>query len=232
MQGITVLFSSGDNGVAGSSNVCLNENGTLSDSGKRFNPGFPPSCQYVTAIGATQILADATINDPETACEKVIYSGGGFSNYFEMPDYQTKVVKKYLADSAPALGYNSTQFNNSGNSRGFPDISSNGAKYVIFVEGVSTITYGTSASAPVIGAIFTLINGERMDAGKGPIGFVNPTLYSHPEMFNDITVGGNQGCGTKGFESVPGWDPVTGMGTPIYPKMRDVFMNLPSGYGY
>ena len=30
--------------------------------------------------------------------------------------------------------------------------------------------------------------------------------------FNDITSGGNQGCGTPGFAAVPGWDPVTGLG--------------------
>ncbi|KDQ18021.1 hypothetical protein BOTBODRAFT_104857, partial [Botryobasidium botryosum FD-172 SS1] len=36
---------------------------------------------------------------------------------------------------------------------------------------------------------------------------------------NDITMGGNQGCGTPGFTAVPGWDPVTGLGlslTPIF----------------
>lgn len=66
-----------------------------------------------------------------------------------------------------------------------------------------------------------------MNAGKGPIGFVNPTLYANPDMFNDITSGGNQGCGTSGFEAVVGWDPVTGLGTPKYERMRDVFMSLP-----
>ena len=29
---------------------------------------------------------------PEQACKKVIYSGGGFSNYFGMPDYQRDAV--------------------------------------------------------------------------------------------------------------------------------------------
>jgi hypothetical protein len=35
-------------------------------------------------------------------------------------------------------------------------------------------------------------------------------LYAHPEILNDITAGGNQGCGTPGFTAVEGWDPVTG----------------------
>ena len=33
---------------------------------------------------------------PEQACEKVIYSGGGFSNYFGMPDYQKNSVEGWL----------------------------------------------------------------------------------------------------------------------------------------
>lgn len=224
MQGVTMLFSSGDNGVAGNANACLGANGT------GFNPDFPSTCPYVTAVGATQIVANASVTQPEKACETVIFSGGGFSNFFTMPDYQSKNVKQYLAESVSALSYNSTQYNNSGNARGFPDISANGANYIIILDGTPQKIYGTSASAPVIGAIFSLINGERMDAGKAPIGFVNPTLYAHPDAFNDIVSGGNKGCGTVGFKAVKGWDPVTGMGTPIYSRLRDVFMNLPSGY--
>ena len=33
---------------------------------------------------------------PEQACEEVIYSGGGFSNYFGMPDYQKDAVGGWL----------------------------------------------------------------------------------------------------------------------------------------
>lgn len=33
--------------------------------------------------------------------------------------------------------------------------------------------------------------------------------------------------GTLGFEAVKGWDPVTGLGTPNYPKMLELFMGLP-----
>ena len=69
---------------------------------------------------------------------------------------------------------------------------------------------GTSASAPLFAGIVTLLNEERLSAGKKTIGFLNPTIYKHPEMFNDITVGANPGCGTKGFPASKGWDPVTG----------------------
>ncbi|KAG9913636.1 hypothetical protein KCV05_g13636, partial [Aureobasidium melanogenum] len=62
---------------------------------------------------------------------------------------------------------------------------------------------------------------------KSSIGFINPTLYAHPEVLNDITQGGNQGCGTPGFSASKGWDPVTGLGTPNSQKMLALFMSLP-----
>jgi tripeptidyl-peptidase-1 len=86
---------------------------------------------------------------------------------------------------------------------------------------------GTSASAPIVSAIFNRINEERLNAGKSPIGFLNPSLYANPGMLNDITNGTNPGCNTVGFSAVKGWDPVTGLGTPNYPKMLEYYMKLP-----
>ena len=63
---------------------------------------------------------------------------------------------------------------------------------------------GTSASAPVFASILTRINEERLAANKPPVGFVNPVLYDHPEVFQDITVGNNSGCGTPGFYAAEG----------------------------
>lgn len=86
---------------------------------------------------------------------------------------------------------------------------------------------GTSASAPIFASIISLINEERLRCNKTTVGFLNPTIYKYPEMFNDVTVGSNPGCGTKGFPASKGWDPVTGMGTPNYEKMKKVFLALP-----
>jgi tripeptidyl-peptidase-1 len=52
-------------------------------------------------------------------------------------------------------------------------------------------------------------------------------LYSHPEVFDDITEGVNPGCGTDGFPAVEGWDPITGLGTPKFAKLRDLLLSLP-----
>lgn len=103
---------------------------------------------------------------------------------------------------------------------------------------------GTSASTPIFSAIINRLNEERLAVGKGPIGFLNPSLYANPGMLNDITngkctletlrklkclcnLGSNPGCNTIGFSAVPGWDPASGLGTPNYPKMLDYYLSLP-----
>lgn len=161
-----------------------------------------------TGVDVTAALASGT--QPESACETVIFSGGGFSNVFDIPDYQKDAVATYLADFPPPYG--ADQFNNSGVSRAFPDVSANGANYVIAIDGEFALVYGTSASSPVFGSIITLINEQLAAAGKAPVGFINPVLYANPGVMNDITNGTNPGCGTDGFDATPGWDPVTGLG--------------------
>jgi tripeptidyl-peptidase I len=99
-------------GVAGNGDTCLNSDGTYNDGfDGLFNPSFPGGCPYVTSVGATQvptgtnIVKDlATGVQPEVACETVIYSGGGFSNVFEIPAYQYGAVSHYLKTYPPPYG--------------------------------------------------------------------------------------------------------------------------------
>ncbi|KAJ7698737.1 peptidase S8/S53 domain-containing protein [Mycena rosella] len=226
LMGVTVLYSSGDNGVAGNSGVCLNPDGTQTTAGKIFNPSFPSTCPFVTAVGATQVNPGASVTDPESACAQVIFSGGGFSNQFAMPDYQKGVVTSYLTTNPPP--YASTIYNATNASRAFPDISANGANYVVAVDGEFGLVFGTSASTPVVGAMLTMVNDARLALGKSPIGFINPTIYSPAfrGAFNDITTGTNPGCGTVGFAAATGFDPVTGLGTPKFPKLVELWSQL------
>ena len=156
------------------------------------------------------VKPNATVFEPEMACMEKIYSGGGFSNYFAMPEYQKDAVDYYLTNYPPS--YPSTIWNSTGTvgvpsclasyankvfqSRAFPDISANGANYVIAVckqarscgilfslfvaqaNGEFILAWGTSCSTPVAGAIFTMINDARLALGKSPIGFINPTVSS------------------------------------------------------
>ncbi|TFK53218.1 subtilisin-like protein [Heliocybe sulcata] len=227
LMGTTVLYSSGDNGVAGNSGLCLNSDGSQSADAVGFNPSFPGTCPYITSVGATQVVSGHSVYQPESACMDVIQSGGGFSNYFAMPSYQKSAVEHYLSKYPPK--YSSAQYNTTGTSRAFPDLSANGAYYVVAVAGEFSLVFGTSASSPVVGTILTSINDARLAIGKGPIGFINPTIYSSAftSAFNDITNGTNPGCGTVGFDAEPGWDPVTGLGTPNFAKLLARWLLMP-----
>lgn len=126
---------------------------------------------------------------------------------------------------APKYGRN--VYNTTGKARGYPDVAAIGSNVATVWDATTYGVGGTSASAPIFAAIVTLLNEERINIGKGPIGFLNPTMYKHPEAFNDITIGNNPGCGTGGFNATPGWDPVTGLGTPNYEKLLSIFLRLP-----
>jgi tripeptidyl-peptidase I len=87
-----------------------------------------------------------------------------------------------------------------------------------------------------------LMNDARLKAGKSPLGFLNPLLYQmakeRPQAFNDVTVGTNKDGDLQsanspfpafcpyGFEARPGYDPVTGLGTPNFEEMLDYVMSL------
>jgi len=233
LLGVTILYSSGDSGVAGNEDLCLNEDGSQTTNGTRFDPTFPGVCPYVTSVGSTEIAPGNTVYDPEIApaaktSSSIFYSGGGFSNVFQVPDYQKDAVATYLKNFKTD-NFTSAAYNSSGTSRGLPDIAVNGAAFVVAAEGEFLLEWGTSASSPTLGAILAMINDARLAAGKSTIGFINPTLYSAPfqAALNDITVGGNPGCGTEGFSTAVGWDPVTGLGTPNFEKLKDLWLALP-----
>ena len=162
----------------------------------------------MTSVGATQ-LTSATA---ETAAS---FSSGGFSNYFGIPSYQASAVSSFLTTLGST---NSGKFNASG--RGFPDVAAIGVDLEIIVGGQLGGVDGTSCSSPVFSSIVSLINDALIAEGKSPLGFLNPFLYANPSAFNDITSGDNPGCNTNGFKAAKGWDPVTGLGTPNFAKLK------------
>ncbi|KAI0915328.1 hypothetical protein AcW1_003883 [Taiwanofungus camphoratus] len=125
LMGTTIFYSSGDYGVAGNDNYCLEPNGTQAQGAPIFNPTFPSSCPYITSVGATQVNPGASVYQPESACEQVIYSSGGWSNVFAMPSYQKAAVETYLTDYPPQ--YPPDIWNSTGRSRAFPDLAANGS---------------------------------------------------------------------------------------------------------
>ena len=46
----------------------------------------------------------------------------------------------------------------------------------IGIDGEFELVFGTSCSSPVVGSMITLINDARLEIGKGPVGFLNPSV--------------------------------------------------------
>jgi len=240
LRGVTLTVASGDSGANGRTDENCSEN--------HFNPDFPSCSPFVTSVGATE-LRDVTylfVGAPEGCrleerfCVARGYeenavsngfsgfaSGGGFSNVAATPAFQTSFVQQYFktseGQSAPK-GY----FNSSG--RGYPDIAAVGETMIMIVDdGQSQAVGGTSASSPIVAGVFTLLNDYVLSKSGKPLGPMNQLLYQmavkQPTAFTDITSGNNacteQGCShnCKGFTAAVGWDPVTGLGSPVYSEM-------------
>lgn len=70
--------------------------------------------------------------------------------------------------------------------------------------------------------MISLLNDVELQRGRPSLGPLNTWLYQTASQgLTDITDGENQGClGQSGFSCAPGWDPVTGLGSPLYSKLK------------
>jgi subtilase family serine protease len=194
-QHVTVIASSGDTGA-------------LSDQGPPRQVNMPASDPLVLAVGGTILdavspggtyLGEMAWNDGTFA------SGGGYSSLFPRPAYQDGLAR---ADAT----------------RGVPDVAANAdpadAMAIEYGDGELRSATGTSSSAPLWAGVIALADQQ---AGQH-LGFVNPALYAiaqgpaYHRAFHDVTTGDNSvlwptGVFT-GYTAGPGWDPVTGWGSP------------------
>lgn len=207
-KGVSLLFSSGDNGV-GNNDACISNNGT---NARTFLPSFPASCPYVTTVGGTYKT------EPEVAAlDGAFTSGGGFSDYFARPAYQEAAVAGYLSANQNFPKY-AGLFNLSG--RAYPDIAAQSVAFATVWNGSVTAVDGTSAASPAAAAVLALVNDALITAGKPVLGFLNIWLYKGgSEAFTDVTSGTAAGCEVEGFPAGKNWDAVTGFGTPNFPKI-------------
>ena len=128
VRGVTIMVASGDDGANFFFEPC-----------QGYNPSFPATSPYVTAVGATQGPGGSLSLDNDIACQSNlggdITSGGGFSKIFSRPSWQTSAVESYFAAAAtanvsPESGYNE-------NGRGYPDVSMNGINFYVSLAVVS-----------------------------------------------------------------------------------------------
>lgn len=232
LEGISYLFSSGDDG-----------DDTI-DFGHP-ETDYPASDPGVTAVGgtSTEIGANGSIVG-ETGWQTTKYAlsggawtvatdflyggGGGYSNNIAEPDYQ-----KAAGIASPNGG------------RALPDVALNGDPTTGFLTGQTQKfkdgTYydvyrigGTSLASPLFAGITAL----KVQA-HGEYGYLNPYIYTHGSLFTDVTgsgtdkgnirvdyVNGVDASGgyvytVRSFDTTnttltigPGWDDQTGFGSP------------------
>jgi tripeptidyl-peptidase-1 len=218
LLGTTVFASSGDDGALGDDSDCHDNHYTAS---------FPASATYVTAVGGTLGGSWESLQENGTTDEIAwADSGGAFSQYFEISDYQKNAVFNYFHQG---VTYPDSDHYELG-MRGVPDISAQAVEYIIAYEGAFYTVSGTSCSSPTVAGMFASINMKRESEEKAKLGFLNPVLYQmyddqaddYNTYFNDVTAGYNEGCSDDdsiAFYAASGWDPITGCGTPKFDKI-------------
>jgi hypothetical protein len=196
-NGVTFIAAAGDSGAYGF-------NGTTR------TVGYPAASPNVLAVGGTALNTDAAGNYLSesawgygTNSGSYGGSGGGISRYQAQPAYQRGVVTQ-----------TSTY-------RAVPDVSfladpNTGVAVIDSWDFGNTTPHcigGTSLAAPMWAGLIAVANQGRAASGLGTLDGVSqtlPRLYALPASdFHDITTGNN------GYAAGPGYDLVTGRGSPI-----------------
>ena len=223
-QHVTVVAATGDSGAAGEPCALIDAlSGGMSSS---FTPRkeviLVASDPLVLSAGGTTLDASHTTGawirettwglpdgTPGTGFQA---SGGGFSHLFHRPSYQNGVHGIGSMRGLPDVAADA----NPNPDSGLPVVTGTaGGGYTISEHG------GTSASAPIWAGIIALAD---QFAGRH-LGFVNPAIYRiahsprYPQAFHDITTGNANTAKfphrtIAGYRAAPGWDPVTGLGSP------------------
>jgi len=213
---VTVIASSGDTGPVGV--PCQGQFVTPGAVPPRV-PSLPASDPLVLAVGGTSLTAShqngGYIGESAWSLPLVnrgvstLASGGGFSHVFPRPAYQNGV---------PGIG----------GTRGVPDVAADASGHTGMALVISNgrgryeigAAGGTSAAAPFWAGLIAVADQY---AGHD-LGFVNSALYcigrstGYHLAFHDVTIGNSTVMvapnAVSGYQAGPGWDPVTGLGTP------------------
>jgi kumamolisin len=206
--GVTVCVAAGDDG---SSNAVPDGHAHVD---------FPASSPYVLAVGGTTIPTKAR-RRPDIAwkegdglrADNGGSTGGGVSAVFPVPSWQAPFAVAPINPGAIA-------------GRCIPDIAANAdwnaSPYLLVVDGRAQPNGGTSAASPLVAGLITLINAQR---GPGKrVGYVTPVLYQTlpgdgtttvgAAGCTDVTSGENVTSQVGGYAAGPGYDAVSGWGTP------------------
>jgi kumamolisin len=193
---MTILAAAGDN--------------DSSDGGSSpANVDMPGSAPHVVCCGGTFLPP----GDPPGAPSETVWNddpdmtdgegtGGGFSTLFPAQPWQVGIP------AAPG-----------GLGRMVPDVSAvadpqTGVNVVL--DGQIEVVGGTSLDAPLYAGLFA--------ASGVQLGFVSPTLWAHPECFNQGISGSN-----GAYSQPPNPGPCSGLGSPKGAQIAALFAKAPAG---
>jgi kumamolisin len=191
--GITITVAAGDNGSSDGVND------------RKNHVDFPASSPHVLGCGGTNLVGSGANITKEDVWNDQPQgggaTGGGVSNVFPLPTWQA--ASNVPPPDVPTGG------------RGVPDVAGDAAPatgYDILVDGKTMVIGGTSAVAPLWAGLIAVANQQN----GAQAGFINPALYAarNSGAFRDTVVGDN-----GAYKAGPGWDPCTGLGTPIAPRV-------------
>src|SRR5262249_22287056 len=205
-QGQTILVASGDSGGTES----------LPDEPALLPVNALASSPPVLAVGGTSFTLNSRGSVPSPLVESVWNDvlgagGGGESTVFARPRYQLAALT------------------NPANGRVLPDVSvaasPDNPGFFMVQDGVTRVIGGTSASAPALASVLSLIGEQAARAvGTTGLGQLLPALYRlgseqvrglRAPVFRDVTIGSNAFDGHGGYPAGPGFDLATGWGAPL-----------------
>jgi subtilase family serine protease len=167
---------------------------TVSSGDAGYGAEFPAASRYVTAVGGTTLRLGSDGTWGETTWSG---SGSGCSAYISKPSWQTDpgCARRTVADVSAVADPNTGV--------AVYDSYTYQGKAGWFVVG------GTSAAAPLVGAIYALAgNASSLTYGS--------YSYSHTSSLRDVTSGSNGACaGSYLCTAQAGYDGPTGNGTPM-----------------
>jgi len=217
--GIDIYVASGDNGP-----YDCNPPDETCNGNRELAVDFPSSSPYVTAVGGTTLFVDAdhryghedAWQEPVGMCG----AGGGTSVLFDRPAWQLDSVvhepgdRKLVPDVAgPASSYTNLE-----------EVVWHDGRFYTLVIG------GTSAAAPFWAGLTALAKQYvRQRVGRvvadGDLKSLMYEIASQPgqyaDVFHDVTTGKNQE-----FAARPGWDFITGLGTPKITQLARTWETL------
>jgi kumamolisin len=202
LLGITICIAAGDDGSSDA------------DMDGHAHVDFPGSSPYVLAVGGTTIPVKGGTG-PDIVwkegdglrADSGGSTGGGVSAKFVPPPPWQEGINIPSVNPGASAG------------RCVPDVAANAdwnaSPYLLVVDGKAQGNGGTSAASPLWASLVTLINQARGPGRR--IGYLTPLLYQGgvgAAGCTDIRSGDNTTATVGGYSAGPGYDAVSGWGTP------------------